>query len=458
VKLRTVLAVGITAIALTLAGALPASAAPMVKSFGDGGFPQISTDPTTGTSLIVYQQTSSAVFGVIVDKTLNVVRAPFLLSDSASEVQFSQPYAAWDPVTKSWLVAWDNDVAIYGRVVSAATGPQGTAAVLLSDHTQGDATQIFADIEQVEVSYSTSAHEFLAAFKARSTPSNCEEIFGVLVSPNGQPKNVSATTLSSAKPGNDDGTPGCDVDADNGLGLDYSTAAHVWFLGWYDKFNDLSVGRTVKVSGINPVSASTVTSLGANNAGGAPSITYDPVRHRFLALWWTDSGSIVAEANYASDAGVAIAGDAFAISTGSPTLQRPRAAYDPKTGNFVVMAHGGANPTHVYEQVLSPTSSSAGTFAAVDLGQRPSVAVTNTGCVLSVWQVPGASASGTSISATATTCPAASVTTPTSTPGLALTGVSATPALGLGGLLLILGLGALSIAAIARRRSRAHAG
>jgi hypothetical protein len=320
---------------------------------------------------------------------------------------------------------------------------------LLSDHTQSDPTQTFNDIEQTEVSYSASAQEFLVGFKASSEPQECQEIFGVLVDATGQPKDSSASTLSSAIPGNDDGTPGCDVTADNGLGLDYSTSAHTWFVGWYDEQNDLTVGRTVTVSGNDPVGASATTTFGDNNSEGAPSIVYDPVRHRFLALWWTTTGAgTVTMANYATDAGVADPAAAFALTTGTPALQRPWAAYDPAADNFVVMAHSKGVTPQVWQQVLSPTNSSPITFAAIAPGQRPSVAVSAAGCVLSVWQDPSITPSDSVIDGTAT-CPA-----DPAAPTLPETGVSPAPGLSLAAALVVLGLGALSIAAAAARRRR----
>jgi hypothetical protein len=453
VKTRNILIAAVAALALTVVGALPASAAATIQSFGEGGYPQISADPATGTSLIVYEQNESAIYGVIVDKSMNVVVSPFLLSDDPSEVAFSQPYAGWDANTHSWLVAWDNDSDIYGRIVSEASGPQGAAAVVLASYTQGDPTQTFSDIEQTEVSYSASAQEFLVGFKASSDPQGCQEVFGVLVDATGQPKDSSASTLSSAIPGNDDGTPGCDVTADNGLGLDYSTSAHAWFVGWYDEQNDLTVGRTVTVSGNDPVGASATTTFGDNNSGGAPSIVYDPVRDRFLALWWTTTGTMtVTMANYATDAGVADPATAFALTTGVPALKRATAAYDPATDTFVVMVHNNNLPTQVWQQELSPTSSSPIAFAAVAPGQRPSITASAAGCVLSVWQTTSASPTGTDVNGTAA-CPVApaSVTLPE-------TGVSPAPGLSLAAAFVVLGIGALSIASAARRRRRPRVG
>jgi hypothetical protein len=453
VKIRNVLIAAVAALALTVVGALPASAAATITSFGDGGFPQISTDPASGTSLIVYQQAESAIYGVIVDKSMNVLMSPFLVSDDSSEVGFSQPYAEWDADTHSWLVAWDNDADIFGRIVSEASGPQGAAAVVLASYTQDDPTQTFNDIEQTEVSYSASAQEFLVGFKAKSEPQNCQEIFGVLVDATGQPKDVSASTLSSAKPGNDDGTTGCDITADNGLGLAYSSSANVWFVGWYDEQNDLTVGRTVTASGNDPVGASATTTFGDNNSGGAPSVVYDPVRDRFLALWWTTTGGVtVTMANYASDAGVANPATAFALTTGTPVLQRPRAAYDPATDTFVVTGHNNSAPNQVWQQVLSPTSSAPIAFAAVAPGQRPSIATSAAGCVFSVWQTSTVGTpTGTSVNGTAT-CPLDPAAT------LPETGVNPAPGLSLSAAFVVLGLGALSIAAAARRRRRPAVG
>jgi hypothetical protein len=434
----------------------PPVVSPITTLATAGSFAQTSSDPATGNSLVVYVD-GKAVWGVVVDSSMNVVRAPELISATSPAASYSPPFAQWNPTANNWLVGWDNDSVVYGRLFSATTGALGTVAVL-ADHTANNVAATFNDIEQVEISYSPVSHDYLVGFKARSNPSGCQEIFGVLVDASGTALSNSASVLSSDIPGPDDGV-NCDPTTDNGLGIGYAASSNRWFVGWYDDTDKVVSGRTVGVGSSVPSLLSAVTEFGTTDSGGAPSIGYDPTTHNFVAAWSTN-GQL--EVNYVSDVGV-VASPTGSFISDPASYTRPRLAYDPSIGAFRVVAHN--KDIHTVWQFTVPSGSTSivtptllnDAVPAVG-GTRASVTVVGL-CTVVVWSSDDSSIAGRSscepapvvpVASAAPVAPAASE----SSPELASTGVNAVPSLLWGGGLLFAGLIAVGIVLVQSRKRR----
>jgi LPXTG-motif cell wall-anchored protein len=400
VKSPRILATLLIAGALVSATALPAAAVtfvPIVPVAPDAGYPQISVDPATGNSLMVWQDViDGTVYGQIVDSELAVVLPAVAISEDASQVaeEDSPPFAAWNSEDQTWLVVWDNDTQIWGRVFDA-TGPLG-AASLISDHAIENVAATFTDIEQVEAAYSTTSNFYLVGFKARSEPQDCQEIFGILVTAAGSTFTTGASVLSSDAPGEDVPTAGCDVVANNGLGLDWAPTTNEWFVTWYSGNDDREVGRFIGVGFLVPAHASAVLDLGENASGGAGSVIYDPGNDQFLVAWYNQAvgGDELRGVYVLTDETV---GASFGISDTSRDVRRPRLAYDAATATFLVVAHSpgsqGLSEVRLWE-LLAGSTTTVTTPQLVSLAAystRPVAAVAN-GCSIVIWQdlVPGA--------------------------------------------------------------------
>lgn len=377
---------------LAIATALPAAAAdfnPPVTVADDGGFQQISVDPATGNTLVVWQgqENDSVIYGQIVNPELGVVLPPVAISTDPDQVAYSQPYPAWNAEEGNWIVVWDNDEEIWGRVFSTA-GPVGTPT-LLADHWVDDATVTFEDIEQVEAAWNPTANAYLVGFKAESLPSQCQEIFGVLVDEDAVSYSAAgAAVLSSDDPGPDGDAEECELEADNGIGLDFDPVTNEWLVAWYSQFDNITAGRFINVSFLVPGHASAVLNFGPNNSGGAGSVRYDPVNDQFLVGWYT--GSTLRGVWVQSDHTVGVS---FPISDGSQQVRRPRLDYDAATANFSVVAHAQLSSSFadVYLWTLPAGSTTTVTnpqlVSATGLSSsRPAVGSYD-GCVIVLWQV-----------------------------------------------------------------------
>jgi LPXTG-motif cell wall-anchored protein len=395
VKTPRVLVTLLLAGALAGTTALPAAAAidfnPIVPVAPDGGYPQISVDPATGNGLVVWQgqDNDSVIYGQIVNPELGVVLPPVAISTDGAQVEFSQPYAAWNEDESNWLVVWDNDTEVWGRVFDAS-GPIGSPT-LLADHWVDDATVTFDDIEQVEAAWNPTGQAYLVGFKAESLPSGCQEIFGVLVDEDGVSYSAQgAAVLSSDDPGPDGDAEDCELEADNGLGLDFAPTTNDWLVTWYSEFDDVEVGRFINVSFLVPGHASSVLEFGPNTGGGAGSVRYDPVNDQFLVAWHTETPGqtelrgVWVQTDYT-------VGSSFAISDDTRQVRRPRLDYDASTGNFNVVAHAGgegAADVYLWELPAGSTTLIANPQLVSTAGAastRPVVASYNA-CVMVLWQ------------------------------------------------------------------------
>lgn len=439
------LAAAVATAALVLLPALPAAALELspIVTLDVGTTPSISTDPTTGTSLIAYLQDEdepATVKGVIVDAELNVLVGPFALNDAEEQVEFSQPFAEWNPDAGNWLVGWDNDQSIFGRVVDPATGPVG-AVTLLAAYAENDPTLDFDDIEQVELAWGGSANGYLVGFKA-NTPAGCQEIYGVLADAAGEPQQAWATVLSSEAPGQDEAGEGCEAGANDGLGLDYGINS--WLVAWKNTNTGQATARLIGVSGDEPERLTTPVALGPINIG-APTVLWDAASSRFLSTW---GGAGQIRANFVSEVGTADAADYFVVDDDTRDFRRARVAYDSSTSSFVYVAHDSTDST-VWSWELAVTATSGpGTGTTLSAPEvpsvRPAIAAGN-GCVIVVWDASViVEEDDISVIQARSNC-----ANPVPAPGLANTGLDVTAPLVAGGILLAAGLAAFGIS---RRR------
>ncbi len=382
-----VLATLLLAGALAGATALPAAAVdfnPVVPVSSDGLFPNISVDPATGNGLVVWVGDDDIVYGQIVDEDLAVVLPAVAISTAASQIDGnSPPFAAWNNEDSNWLVSWDNDSVVRGRVFDAS-GPIGSVGIL-ADHWIDDALSVFSDIEQVEAAWNPTANAYLVGFKG--TVAGCQLIFGVLVDEDGLSYSATGATILSS----DDPPAECDAEVDNGVGLDFAPTTNDWFVTWYSQDGN-EEGRFINVSFLVPGNASAVLTLGTNTGRASGSVRYDPINDQFLVAWLTGS------APESELRGVWVlvdhtVGSTFPITDGTRDLRRPRLDYDAATGNFLVVAHAQGLDNDLADVYLWELP--AGSMTTVTnpqlvsevglISQRPTVG-SYLGCVMVLWQ------------------------------------------------------------------------
>ncbi len=431
--------------ALVLATALPAAAVdldPIVPVAPDGQFPQSSIDPATGNALVVWQSTvDDSIWGQIVSTDLSVVLPAVQITDSSEEVDWSQPFAAWNSDAGNWLVVWDNDAEVW----AATFGSSGvlTGPAIVADSIDGVGSSSFDDIEQTEAAWSTTSDVYLVGFKAESVTSGCQELFGVLVDATGV--SLSADAAAPISSASSEGA--CDLEADNGLGLAWAPSTNQWLVDWYDEFEDLTMGRFIEAGATLPEPASDAFELGPNEGGGAGSVAYDSINNQFLVAWYhdSDSGPELRGAYVLANQTV---GGSFPISDTERDVRRPRVALDTSTGMFYVVAHANAevgSQVWLWELPAGSTTLVANPQLIGDQpddSERPAIASAN-GCTIVVWQhsvSDGEEGEFETVQGRSTCIPAA----------LAATGSDSSVLIGAGLLALLLGTAAL----IAARRQR----
>jgi hypothetical protein len=370
------------------------------------GWPDISSDPVTGISLIVYnyvldenldgfddQQVRARVvdsYGYIgteiqVDTTLG----------SEGFIEFEPPTAAWNSTLEQWLVTWTDDEVVYGQIVDATGELVGSNFVIAGrlDGTAPDVNNNFDDIEQVEAEWSPDRGVYLVAFKALGTDG------GVAFT-----QTILATLIDETGDWVLDG-PAVDVsgeEANDGVTLAYSATTDVWLVGWERQAtSELPGARIVSVS---PSGAEfdidfdtgilAVSTTGAGG-GGAPDATWDSTRDRFIVIWRaTQPGDATHQHyfNFIEPNGAFDEADEDRI--GSELDQeafRGRVAYLPGTDEYSVVSHLGDGGVPEQFEIRSWTitgegASSDGEFVGdASTRQARPVVATGGGCFRYVW-------------------------------------------------------------------------
>jgi hypothetical protein len=196
VALSAVLALGV----LLSVGALPASALtqadlPAPLSLMAGSRPYVSTDPATGTTLVVVQS-GGVIVGQLYDTDFAAIGAAIPISTGGS---VENPSAEWDPENNRWLVVWDDegDKTVDGRIV-AVDGSFLTAELLIADQDLNGET--LSDFELAFASYAADQDGYLVAFKATTQTSFCQAAFVSWVAADGTVPTTAATPVRLLRP------------------------------------------------------------------------------------------------------------------------------------------------------------------------------------------------------------------------------------------------------------------
>jgi hypothetical protein len=428
VALSAVLALGV----LLSVGALPASALtqadlPAPLSLMAGSRPYVSTDPATGTTLVVVQS-GGVIVGQLYDTDFAAIGAAIPISTGGS---VENPSAEWDPENNRWLVVWDDegDKTVDGRIV-AVDGSFLTAELLIADQDLNGET--LSDFELAFASYAADQDGYLVAFKATTQTSFCQAAFVSWVATDGTVPTTAATPVSS-----DDPSVSC-AHIDNGADLAYSTTDSVWTVAWFDSATIQTMVRRVG-TGATPTLLAAPFPVGANTSGGSADVTYDPTRNRMLIGWHT-GGADGDDANGALvSATDVVTPTVIATATPGSAWRRPSLVYTSAEDRYFAVLHdAGSTQAHLVQIDAATGAAEELMLLEADM-VRPSIS-TDGECLWIVWEDNSGDVRGL------TTCDSA---TAPAGPELPPTGTDTAPLAAIG--LLALLVGVTGVAASRRR-------
>jgi hypothetical protein len=411
------LAVLFPLLATTSAGAVTPSAGetvPLGEAFtvAEGGadtaygFPDISSDPITGRTLMVYDYAQDAdlvspyddeqIKGRVVGNN-GVIGDEFQINTTLPSLGielWEPPTAAWNSTFEEWLVTWTDDMIVYGQRVDADGSLIDDNFVIAAslDGPTSDADNFFDDIEHVRAEWSPTYGVYVVTWKAAG--SEAAVAFE---------QTILATVIDEAGDWVLDGQA-VDVSeepADNGVTLAYSPTSDVWLVGWARvDLGRLPGARVLSVSPSGPLfaidfeSAVLPISTGGTSGGGAPETSWDSTRDRFIVIWRAmQVGDAVHEHyyNFVDPDGTFDEADEQMLTGSGDEARRARVAYSPVDDEYAVIAHNqnqtsSANEIRTWTIAGDGSSSSAADLVTSvgDERARPVVAFGG-GCFRYVW-------------------------------------------------------------------------
>ncbi|MEZ5168049.1 MAG: hypothetical protein R2695_16745 [Acidimicrobiales bacterium] len=384
---------------------------------GDGattgaGFPDVSSDPVTGRSLVIYNWVEDAPVGAdpsveggvgIIDEIHGRVidNAGMIGPDFRIDVtlpstgfdDFEPPTAAWNSTLTEWLVTWTDDEIVYGQRVDSDGSLIGNNFVIAASKVGKvpTATDNFYDIEQVEAEWSPTDQVYLVSWKARGDAAGVEfdqTILATLIDKSGNNKLNGFVKDVSQEEAND------------GVAVSYSPDSDVWLVAWERQASNEQPGaRVIKAtaSGTKFNMVFVTAPLAISNTGDErrrSQVEWDSARDRFIIIWRADHTDDAVNNyehffNFISPTGAFVEGNEEQFSTTGSYPYRGRVAYSPVDDEYAVVSHvDGTDDYELFTWTISGDGNTTGETtvlaSAQDKRARPAVSYGG-GCFHYVW-------------------------------------------------------------------------
>jgi len=249
------------------------------------------------------------------------------------------PSVAYDSINRRFLVVWYDwrigpSTDIYGQIIRA-DGTLLGGNFPISTAPDGQAN--------VSISYDPTNHRFLAAWlDGRNGPNS--DIYGQLINTNGTP--FGGDFPISIAP-NDQWNPS----------VAYDPATQRFLVVWWDLRNGPNsdiYGQLINANG-SPFGGNLSISTAANGQYN-PSVTYDSISQRFLVVWWDWRNGLNSDiyGQLINADGTPFGGD-FPISTAANGQYNPSVAYDSISQRFLAVwddLRNGPN-SDIYGQLIN---------------------------------------------------------------------------------------------------------
>jgi hypothetical protein len=290
--------------------------------------------------------------GIRVSKTGQLIPPVIEISAGLALKNCQLPSVAYASTSDTYLVVWESLVSgafystIEGKLLSSSGNPQGSN-FQLSEPISGPPA--FSD-QNPDLTYNRSRNEFLAVFERTYDSKGVKDIYGRLVTGNGNPLNSSAEPISGT--------------ADDKLNPSVAAIPTVlhegkYFVAWesqYSPGNNNIFGKrfTHDLSGDGII----LMLSGSQKSDWAPAVAADEYSDQFLVAWSQPSDSLAASRIYARyvsqndddlDADIAIGGYQTGLFSSDPAVSADL------PGDFLLAfkdTSQGASDSDIFGQLL----------------------------------------------------------------------------------------------------------
>lgn len=329
----------------------------------------VAYNTVTGQYLVVYVAATALneddIYGQLLDAAGNKVGAEFRISTvSQGHEEFDPPALGFDSETGRYLVTWERDETVFGRLLAPSGAPLG-------DELPISAAQ--SDIETEAIAYSPAAHEYLVVWKAFSQG----RVYTQRLNQDG------------AQVGGDDVIVGgsAELRVDDAVGVAYNATSLEYLVVFNANKTVASDGEEVFGQRLNLAGAEVglddfpISEMGpvGNTSFNAspPSVAWNSVLNQYLVGWHgtevaplaTNEKEVYGQL-LAAD-GTPIGADDFRISDMGPdgtaeyNAFRPRIAFDHFSNQYLIAWHGdevglGEDEFEIWGQYLAANGTEIG--------------------------------------------------------------------------------------------------
>jgi Ca2+-binding RTX toxin-like protein len=291
---------------------------------------------------------------------------------------------AYNPRADNYLVVWeaddlvnDDEVEIFGQLVSASGTKLGSELRISEAGTDGDANR---DALKPAVAYNSNADEYLVTWQADDLPTDGEvEIFGQRLSATGAEVGADDFRISEA------GTDGDPFRDGTEPGIAYNPTANEYLVSW--RADDLATneefeifGQLVNAKGEKLGSELRISSVGADadatREASDPAIAYDSTANEYLVSWIADDLATNSENEIFGQrlgaTGAEVGADDFRISSvgadgdTSRDVFDPAIAYNSAVNEYLVSWQADDLPTDQEFEIFGQRLSAAGAEVGAD--------------------------------------------------------------------------------------------